>query len=358
MTSTLAALETAHRQHRRGRWVPVVLFLLALATFIGAPMSAQVKTKVSLGQKDTAIITAKPVPPTVVIKHDTVTIVITHSDTVHIVQCFDQTLKPITCPLTPTPPIVIPPTPPSDSVPTQPIDTSGGLYPHQPAGFAPLQQIDFISANENGWTVADGSTPPRHTIASDPTAPVSPPLVGRQIFPAGMGEGGSPAIWQHGISGSHAVYFSYWIKLSANTKSLASGILKQMYLWSEGVGTVYTTAFNSKGDACYEFQVRTQGPGETKNMNPNLWPDLGWPCFTRGVWHQVEVLVQVDGGGTGVVDFWVDRVAFGHYTGVKVNNGGAFTNFQWSPVLGGQQGGTLTTEQDQDVDRIYISGKP
>jgi len=189
----------------------------------------------------------------------------------------------------------------------------------------------------------------------DASAPFSPSGVGQQRFAAGMSGGGSPAVAEKGIGSKNTIYVSYWVKISSNWVGHSSGVNKQIFVWSDGQPTVYTSA-QGTGSGNLSPEVRLQGSGGTINLTPNVVSNA---TFTRGVWHHWELVLvgNTSGSSNGSATWWIDGVKVGAYTNVRFTSGsGAWQIFQWSPIWGGT-GDQIPADQFMWMDHLYISGK-
>jgi subtilase family serine protease len=64
------------------------------------------------------------------------------------------------------------------------------------------------------------------------------------------------------------------------------------------------------------------------------------------------------GTADGTVDWWLDGVHVGSYTGIQFASGAAtWSAMKWNPTWGGL-GGTVPADMYESMDHIYVSGKP
>jgi Bacterial Ig-like domain (group 2) len=224
---------------------------------------------------------------------------------------------------------------------------------NEPSGMSVLIDRPFSARGEGGWSDNNSSD---LTFVADPTAPFSPGMVGQQRYRPGFTAGNAPAVTGKVFpSAKGTVYVSYWVKLSSNWVGHGSAVNKQLYIWSNGQPTVYVNARGS-GSGTLVPEVRIQGGGLNLTMGPNVRPTA---TFSRGEWHKWELVLTTNSAGVsdGKCDFWLDGVKVGSYTGIRYHAGAAnFTTVEWVPIWGGV-GGSLSVEQFNWMDHLYISGK-
>jgi hypothetical protein len=160
-----------------------------------------------------------------------------------------------------------------------------------------------------------------------------------------------------------------WVKLSPNWYGNPSGVNKLYHVWVSGVNRLVASATGEASNPLVP-QIRLQGlgglysdgtkaPAEDVNLNPNVAGQTSIK-FERGQWYRWEVLTSAGtpGGANGTIDWWINGVHVGHYTGIPyVPPGGSPTweIFKWDPTWGGM-GGTVPADQFMYVDHIRISG--
>lgn len=238
-----------------------------------------------------------------------------------------------------------------------------------------LADRPFNAQPEDDWALwAGGGNVANFSIVSDATAPKSPSSVGQMRYPVGLVGGYEPAVLGKTLPGtSTTLYASMWIKLSSNWVSNPSGVNKINHIFINGVNRIYTSAQDATGGlqpqmrlqqlaGYYDANVQGgQGSGNSVNLVPNIAGQTGVKVI-RGQWHRWEFVLYGGsaGGADGTVEWWIDGVKVGRYTGIPfVANGGTNTWdwFQWNPTWGGL-GGTISAAQYQWMDHLYISGKP
>jgi hypothetical protein len=230
---------------------------------------------------------------------------------------------------------------PTQGPPTQGPPSAGA---HEPSGMTLITERTFSAKGEEGWYDENNA---RYTIIQDSSAPKSPSAVGQMRYPAGFGAGASPAVAEeHMGSRYNTIYVNYWIKLSSNWVGHESTANKTLCLWSNDQPGTVTETFGS-GRGRLVPGVAVQG-GENVALKPNL-VDVE---FTRGVWHQFELIATLS---TGTLDWWFDGVQVAHYTGRRIG-GNTWGILQWCPVWGGT-GGSVPAEQFMWMDHLRVSGK-
>ena len=245
-----------------------------------------------------------------------------------------------------------------------PLDVPAPGASNEPSGMTVISDRPFNALNELGWTDA-GS---QGSIVSDATAPASPSSVLRMHMPAGFGEGGGPFSGNHTLPNNRTLYVRYSGKFSSNWQGSSSGVDKTFYVYtSTGVPSVY---FNMSGSGVVAKVPQIAGqdivrPGKplvsgdqlNPDWAPNLVPGVRVPL---GSWHTIEfVLVgNTAGASDGSIDWWVNGVHVGSYTGIQFIAGAALWNvFHYTMLYSGNVATNPTSAQDVFFDHIYLSGK-
>lgn len=247
----------------------------------------------------------------------------------------------------------------------------------EPAGFNVITDRPFNSTTatytygESGWQDWNGTT--ALTIIQDATAPHSPSNVARLRYPAGYAGGDAPGGGEYNLHtggrSANTIYIAMWVKLSSNWYGNPSGVNKLYHVWVSGVNRLVASATGEASNPLVP-QIRLQGlgglysdgtnpPAEDVNLNPNVAGQTSIK-FVRGQWYKWEVVTSAGtpGGANGTIDWWINGVHVGHYTGIPyVPPGGSasWEIFKWDPTWGGI-GGTVPADQFMYVDHIRISG--
>jgi hypothetical protein len=213
---------------------------------------------------------------------------------------------------------------------------------------------------ENDWE-SDG----RFALASDTTAPLSPPNVGQITFPAGF-QGGSAAgrSWPGGLR-SRTLHVAAWLRFSPNFQSHATGINKVFHFFIDDVNRLFFQA-NGGGLApaiglqqlAAPFNNGAGHVGTAVLLSPNLDPGAR---MTRGQWHRVDLLLRGNTPGVAngaVMAFLNGRKVLDHEGIMFAAEGGdgRWRGFNWSPTWGGT-GDLVAEEMYIQLDHIVISGK-
>jgi hypothetical protein len=132
-----------------------------------------------------------------------------------------------------------------------------------------------------------------------------------------------------------------------------------LYLWANrATPAVYFDAHGSGIGSLVpgiEAQSWVSAPGDGF-LGPNLVPSAR---LNRGQWFHIEVVLvgNTSGARDGSLDWYLDGVHVGSYTGVQFTSGAAqWTQMNLAPVWGGVDG-TVPATQTLDVDHFYMSGK-
>ena len=249
----------------------------------------------------------------------------------------------------------------------------------EPPGMTVLTDRPFNAVSELGWGGAwdegGGGGPANFSVINDATAPKSPSSVGQMRYPVGLVGGYPPAVVGTSFSGtSRTLYVATWVKLSTNwLGNTGSGGGKIYHVWINGVNRIYTYLDGVSGplspwvnlqQLAASYDSRPQG-GQGSGVSVNLLPNIAGQTavkINRGQWYKWEVVMYggTAGSADGTVDWWIDGVKVGHYTGipfVAAGRSNAWEMIEWNPTWGGL-GGTITAAQYMWMDHMYISGKP
>jgi hypothetical protein len=240
------------------------------------------------------------------------------------------------------------------TLPVPPPQGQPGNWPHEPTGLAVLTDYGFgdpfvtIDNDQplgtSGWTaIFIGTT----RLAIDPTAPLSPPTVAEFKYPVGFEAGSAPGTFYFLMPNQRRLFVGFWWKVSDPWQGQNSGVNKIAFIWSGNTSNAYFTMFGSPG-----------GPYELRFCNDyalttDCWvkPTVSRPV-TLGVWHKVELLLDVN---AQMYSWWLDGVQLGAVPGYIPAFG--LTLFSFSPTWGGV--GDSKTQNDYFwIDHVHISGAP
>lgn len=250
----------------------------------------------------------------------------------------------------------------SDDRPAGPVfpDTmaKGHGGPMEPESFTPLVFRSFETKRAEGWE--DRQTP-LFKVLEDPSAPHSPPGIGRAVFPNGFEAGRGPIQANYYLPpGFTRLYLAFWIRLSPEWEGQAAGVNKVFHLWIAGNNRVYLTAQgHDRGPLRAEVHLQAiPGPKVALNLPPNR----GGAGIRRGQWQRWEILLRANHPGSpdGEIRWWLDgRLVgdVGQVMLVRPDESADWTHVSWNPTWGGM-GGRLERPQFMDMDDIYISAAP
>jgi hypothetical protein len=243
----------------------------------------------------------------------------------------------------------------------QAVPAARSSHPNEPAGFTALSDREFNDRVEAGWRSRPGRN---FSIASDPTAPVSPPSVGRAEFPAGYRGGRGPidTYLEFGERDYRSIYVSTWIKLSDNFEGAPSnGINKLFHIWIGGKSVV-VLSLQGRGRGQIFPQMRLQNvQGGGRGVSFNISPGRGSSArIERGRWHHVEILLRVNAPGqvNGEVHWWVDGRKAGQDMRVGFRRQGMDASWErvsWNPTWGAPRD-TVRELMTISMDQLYVSG--
>ena len=243
---------------------------------------------------------------------------------------------------------VPPPPPPSGSV--------------EPPGMTTLTERAFNSVTEDGWGVSAWSGSVSNcTIQSDPTAPMSPPNVGRIRYPAGFASGGEPCGESKPLSGNYrTMYLSFWFMVSPNWDGHPTGANKIFHI-TIGGSNHFVVNLWGYGNGMLQMGVLLQGivNSGTGSTAANWLPNLGTGEVVRGKWYHVEMIAvgNSSGAADGSVDWWLNGTKIGSHSGIQyVSGAGTWQNIAWAPTWGGA-GPAVPAEMYQYIDHLRLSAK-
>jgi hypothetical protein len=242
---------------------------------------------------------------------------------------------------------------------------------NEPAGMTQITERAFDAKLEDGWYFDGGDGTPL-TILSDVAAPKSPPGVIQLLYANGMESGVAPmtqeADWTAGLY--KTIYVCYYIKVSPNWWGQIVGVVKTIHFWV-GDGSIsgnklYTLIEGTQNgplSARVNLQGIVAGGNEDSGTSAEFPPNIGGQPATivRGQWHMVEGVwvANTSGNADGSVDWWLDGIHVGSYSGIQFVPGAAtFFTLKWSPTWGGGAGDFVPADQYQYFDHFYLSGKP
>jgi uncharacterized protein YjdB len=228
---------------------------------------------------------------------------------------------------------------------------------NEPTGMTLIDERPFNSLGEHAAPYSPAwDTDASLSIVSDATAPKSPSNVLRTTLPTGYAGGTAPGHAGLGFTGHRVLYISYWAKYSTNWWGHLTGVNKHGYAWANG-SPIFVMEAEAVGSGPMTLRMAIQGsPSSDKWYTPNLLPGA---TITRGVWFRMEYVVVGNTAGNfdGTMDFWLDGVHIGSFSGLQYTSGAtSWDTFEWRPIWGGVSD-VVPATMTLDVDHIYLSGK-
>lgn len=263
---------------------------------------------------------------------------------------------------------------PEPSEPLPPVEPNPDAPPwraNEPRGMVTLTDRAFDAVSEPGWTHTpsgrtDG-TQARFEIVRAPDAPVSPPNVGRIIFPRGHTGSGSSSYnvhVGHRIATPRRLYLALALRVSDNWYGHSgSSVNKVLY-----IGHTMLLLIRGGRDRPLYVRIGTQGVGN-RNLDWDSEANLAKPRaeqaeLVRGQWRNVEILIDMGTRGRpdGAVRVWIDGVLTHDFQGVQTLQAasgqyGEIGSVRWHPIYGGQGGVDVPADQWQEIDHFYISAE-
>jgi len=239
----------------------------------------------------------------------------------------------------------------------------------EPPGMTPITETSFTTGTEDYWYYEYNQT--NAQIVQDAAAPRSPSGVMQFTYPTGMSGGVGPNSlerdWDPHIY--KTLYVSSWMKVSSNFYGhCGPEITKTFHFWV-GDGSVSGNKLYTNVRGCgteplsawVNLQGVVSGGNFDSGTSAEFGPNLGQPAtIVRGQWHRYELVIKGNSAGAkdGTLDWWLDGVHVGSYTGIQYVPGAATWDLmKWNPTWGGL-GGTVPAAFTETIDHIYVSGKP
>lgn len=232
----------------------------------------------------------------------------------------------------------------------QVMGTADRANPHEPSGFEPISRHTWTSTEEGDWRVFG-----EIQLVGSSGAPLSPPSVGRVVFPKGF-DGDSPGQAVYEDLEQKRLYVHFAFRMSENWYGhRASEVNKIFFLWNRANTTNVIVAFGAKREP---LQIRLLMRSASAWLQPNQGCEAAHR-IERGQWHGVEVLARSNapGASNGRLKLWLDGVKVFDYDGIQFSEEGSersFSHVEWNPVFGGLFD-ELPVEQWMDMDHIYLS---
>lgn len=242
--------------------------------------------------------------------------------------------------------------------PAAPVPRPARLWPNAPAGLPLLSDEPFSALDADGWRVTRRETGHGSDVAlaTDSSAPVSPPGVLEFTYGVGFPGGYEPGVAAYDPAPPvRDAYFGLWWKPSDPWQNHAgSGVNKIAFLYAgQGLGDIALIMF--RAESAYTIQVVPEFPKDVRRLAPNV---AATPV-SLGAWHQLEWHVRYAGPDTsaaGLVEWWLDGALQGRYADLRTPGGAGFTEFQIAPTWGGM-GGVKTENDHICVDQAEVRGR-
>ena len=240
--------------------------------------------------------------------------------------------------------IAAPPAPPAPVPapvpPAPPVAGASGAGPNEPSGFAtvraanPFNTIptDSPTVDQYGYTKYYGNS--GFSILQDAAAPASPSNFMRLLFPAGSPGGAAPNAFVAGqgfsANGNKTkIYTRIHMRVSSNWTDNGNTGTK-FFFYDQSQGNNHYVGLTDSGDFHLAVNLQsTFGYGTPAVGNAPCNQNVAYSCapnhqgrsLTKGVWHDVEILLEANTPGqyNGIAKVWVDGTI-----SIDVNNMGYF----------------------------------
>jgi len=225
---------------------------------------------------------------------------------------------------------------------------------HEPQGMVPLNDQPWNGVSTNGWGYLRRTSAKDDDIASDATAPVSPPQVLRIVFTPSMQRDSEPSVHWIVLPRSREVFTTWWMKLSPNWTPSPAGAAKMTFLqaWPDGQGQVYAALLDSR--APHRMAVNTEwAPYGQKVWESNVTTSrISYDRWYGFAWY--AKWESAPGAGDGILRWWVDGVLNGDHTNVIFPSGsGGFQQFEFAPTVQVP----APAEQYMYIDHTHVSAR-
>lgn len=235
-------------------------------------------------------------------------------------------------------------------------------WPNEPAGFSPVNGAADVQFNwqpvhqvpQNGWVF---NVPGSVTLITDGSAPCDGSGKALDFFyPSGWPAGFAPGTGFLNF-GTHitagGVYVGFYFKYSSPWQSEPLNKMVSIYNDSLNPGVfLETRTFNSLPDTS---AMRTWGVIESTRLPGNAqsyFPNITDPTVTQGVWHQAEILFNID---TNRLLWYLNGALVADYTtGPILQPGDGFSQFVIFPSWGGI-GNNVAADQHWYISHVRVS---
>lgn len=230
--------------------------------------------------------------------------------------------------------------------------SAGGLWPGEPAGFAPLSDQPFNGLVDAGWNIVFNASGYVRTV-TDFGGPMSPGSAIEFRYPEGFQGGEAPGteyfdFWQ----GAGRVFVGLWWKANAEWQGHPSNGNKIQFLRTNALGSMFMAFYGPPGGP-YDLRVF---PQFSTSLDQWLVPNVENVPVRLGEWHRIEWLVEyepADPAPRGRVRWWLDGRLLGDHGDVPFPRA-ALVQHQLSPTWGGV-GGVKARTDHMWFDHAYVS---
>ena len=201
-----------------------------------------------------------------------------------------------------------------------PSTAAAQTWPNEPSGSGVVVEQPFNSLTVSGITNEYGGG----QIATDGTAPLSPPNILQECAGPGPGPGTAVNLWT--TLNTTQAYVGFWFK--KNYSAGPGAMHKITFLKSNGV-PAYLLGYGNGWNLQWDLQPDSESvnnchiPGAWGDVNCHLFPSS--ISLNSGTWYRIEYLVRTSTSSTsrnGIIKMWVN--------GAVVMN---LTNVNWPGVL-------------------------
>jgi hypothetical protein len=296
--------------------------------------------------------------------------------------------------------VASPPPPPPPPGPVT--GCTGG--PKEPAGYTAIIGRHFNSlglrsawvgsppcrsGGSEGWDDAETRYLQNTKLATDSTAPISPPNIVRLLYPAqtvAAGTSFSPTVittfefWDPAHYGTairyKKLYFRIAFKVSANWQGHSTSTNKLFFIRGGRDPDRFEPIFRLRGVGSGPL-ILNVGPQGMSSLDKRKQPGICFDCQSfmpnqgvaeardvpRGRWHLLEGVLEIGtkGAQNGTLRLWLNGALTHLFTDVEYENSATISQF-WNqfhiaPVWGGIAG-TINALMTLEFDDVYMSGAP
>lgn len=231
-------------------------------------------------------------------------------------------------------------------------------WTNEPAGSTVVTDWPFSANSGPGWVPYTGT----ESIVADGSAPLSPSLVGRILFPNGMQAGGYPGAWFFNLpSTTREIYVGFWWRASAGYQQHGSGRTKINFISDAGGNPIFSYMGGGVGGRVIGYQQQPESTVCNGHISGypgtcGTWDICCSQVIPEGSWAKIELYMKQSSSISsrdGIFRYWVNGVLAREFTTMNFGQT-PFNSVPIAPVWGGV-GGVKTQEDYFYFDHMRVS---